>query len=76
MQHMYGNIPYLFDYWATLFLHLLLLGKELHDQVPTYYNNGALHCELTSFVHCRRREKKVLKAKAEKYCGCVQPEIV
>ena len=25
MQHMHGNIPYTFDYWADLGVHLLLL---------------------------------------------------
>ena len=30
MQHMHGNIPYLFDSCADTFVHLLLLKSSMH----------------------------------------------
>ena len=36
MQHMHGNISYMFDYWANPVVHLLLVKTSLccdqHDQ--------------------------------------------
>ena len=29
MEHMRGNIPYLFDFWADPFVHLLLLKSSM-----------------------------------------------
>ena len=29
MQHMNGNIPYLFDFWDDPFVHLLLLKSSM-----------------------------------------------
>ena len=33
MQHMHGNIPHMFDYWANSIIHLLLLNSSLADKL-------------------------------------------
>ena len=33
MQHMHGNIQYFFDFWADLFVHLLLLKSSMADMI-------------------------------------------
>ena len=32
MLHMHGNISYMFDYWANLVVHLLLMKSSMSDQ--------------------------------------------
>ena len=32
MLRMHGNIPYLFDFWANQFFHLLLLKSSFAEQ--------------------------------------------
>ena len=34
MQHMHGNIPYLFDFWADLVVHLLLQKSYITLTTP------------------------------------------
>ena len=33
MQHMHGNIPYLFDFWANPFVHLILLRSYMAESL-------------------------------------------
>ena len=43
MQHMHGIISYMFDCWADLVVHLLLIAKEVHEY--------GICCNLVSFVY-------------------------
>ena len=42
MQHMHGNIPYMFDYWADPVVHLLLGKSSMahYNQVSTLFVLG------------------------------------
>ena len=43
MQHMDGNIPFFFDFWADIFVHLRLLDNELHVQaINSFYGQLSL----------------------------------
>ena len=38
-----GNIPFFFDFWADIFVHLRLLDNELHVQaINSFYGQLSL----------------------------------
>ena len=43
MQHMHGNIPYSFDFWADLDVHLLLLKSSMIDWNRIKAHSDKLH---------------------------------
>ena len=63
MQHMHGTTPFLSDFWAIQFVHLILLKKEsLADHRPmcefSYYmylvkNYPRYSCKLRSHLACK-----------------------
>ena len=35
LKNVYGNIPYMFDYWANAVVHLLILKSSTVNPAPT-----------------------------------------